>query len=192
MSKVYVVVGIAISDTKGWTPVDPAFRTIRHGDWLVLLDPRWAADAPDGNPPASAIMGGWGLDESGAAGPFEPNPDYRPSDAATPTDPIDTVLRRAVAGENVTDRIVPTFRDSIVHIGCDEAGEPLVGPAPDGVTCVPVVTAEVHKQRVGPVHWRKIWGGALADIVPPDVDILVNPGGPAQFRLVTRALRTSE
>ncbi|WP_063128989.1 type VII secretion system-associated protein [Nocardia fusca] len=172
--------------------MDPEFRTIRRGDWLVLLDPRWTADAPDVHPPATAIMGGWGLDESGVAAPFDPNPDYRPSDAASPTDPIDTVLRRAVAGDDVTDRIVPTIRDSMVHLGCDEAGQPLVGPAPDSVLCAPVVTAEVHKQRVGPVHWRKVWGGALADIVPPEVDILVNPGGPAQFRLINRALRAAE
>lgn len=155
-------------------------------EWVVLPDPGWDPDSPL---PAVAMVGGWRLGESGKPGPFQPNPDYRPRDAATPTDPLDAVLRLFAAGEDVGHRIVPAVLDAVLQIGCDDCGTPLVGSAPDGALCVAVVTAEVHKRRVQADRWLSISGDRLPEVTPPGADILFNPGGPAQFRLVARALR---
>jgi hypothetical protein len=157
--------------------------------WVVLPDPGWDPDSPL---PAVAMVGAWGLGESGEPGPFQPNPEYRPRDAAMPTDPLDAVLRLFAAGEDVGPRIVPAVLDAVLQLGCDESGTPLVGPAPDGVLCVAVVTAEVHKRRVNADRWLSLSGDHLPEVTPPGADILFNPGGPAQFRLVAGALRRGE
>lgn len=168
---------------------DPTSGAIQRDNWLVLVDPARHEATPEAELPPEVIVGGWMLDESGKPGPFQPNPHYEPADDSSPTDPTDAVLRRAARGDDVGGEIVPTLRDAVVEIGCDERDEPLVGPAPDGVLCVAVVTAAVHKRRVEADRWWPVLGSALADIVPADVDILLNPGGPAQFRLLTRVLR---
>ncbi|MGW1738677.1 type VII secretion system-associated protein [Nocardia sp. NPDC001965] len=155
----------------------------------MLLDPGWKPEDPEQNPPDSMVMGGWALDGSGGMGPFEPNPGYRPADATTPTDPVDRILRLVAGGADMSTRIVPTLCDSVVQIGCDDRGDPLVGPAPDGVLCVPVVTAEAHKKQSAGVRWIPVRGSDLADVVPPDIDILINPAGPVPFRLSTESLR---
>jgi hypothetical protein len=160
---------------------------------LLLIDPSWQANTPAENLPADAIAGGWMLADDGTTtGPFEPNPDYVPRDPTTPTDPLDTVLRMIADGAELGERIIPTLRDAVVHIGCDEQNQPLIGPAPDGVSCVPVATAEVHKRRVAADRWFPVAGSKLAEIVPHGVDILINPGGPAQFRLATETLRHAQ
>ncbi|MGW1741607.1 type VII secretion system-associated protein [Nocardia sp. NPDC001965] len=171
-------------DIRGRAP-----RPIRQDNWLLLIDPGWQDDAPDAQPPSEMIVGGWMLDEAGGPGPFQPNPNYVPADDAAPTDPTDAVLRRIAQGDDVGGEIVPTLRDAVVEISCDEYNEPLVGAAPDGVPCVAVATAAVHKRRVDADRWWPVLGSELADIVPANVDILLNPGSPGQFRLHTRALR---
>ncbi|WP_051133066.1 type VII secretion system-associated protein [Nocardia paucivorans] len=170
---------------------DSTAGVIRRDNWLMLVDPRWQESASAAVPPEEMIVGGWLLGEDGEPGPFQPNPNYLPADDSAPTDPTDAVLRRSVRGDDVGDEIVPTLRDAVVEIGCDEYNEPLVGSAPDGVPCVAVVTAAVHKRRVDADRWWPVPGSALPDLVPPGVDILINPGSPAQFRLLTRALRRS-
>lgn len=168
---------------------DPSVGVIRQDNWLMLIDPGWQESAPDAVPPEKMIVGGWMLDEDGDPGPFQPNPNYLPVDDSSPTDPTDAVLRRSARGDDVGDEIIPTLCDAVVEIGCDEYNEPLVGSAPDGVPCVAVVTAAVHKRRVEADRWWPVLGSALPGLVPPGADILLNPGSPAQFRLLTQALR---
>ncbi|WP_051164354.1 type VII secretion system-associated protein [Nocardia testacea] len=168
---------------------DAAADMTRQDNWSMLVDPRWQDGAPEATPPSELIVGGWLLDANGAAGPFQPNPDYEPADDTTPTDPTDAVLRRLAHGDDVGGEIVPTLLDAVVEIGCDEFDEPLVGRAPDGAPCVAVATAAVHKRRVEAARWWPIQGCELPGIVPVGVDILLNPGSPDQFRLHTSALR---
>jgi hypothetical protein len=170
--------------------VEPtSLGAIRQDNWFVLLDPAWQPANPQTQAPPEAIVGGWMLDEDGKAGPFQPNPDYVPGDESTPTDPTDAVLRLIAAGQDVRDQLVPTVRDAVLEIAVDDHDQPIVSPAPDGVPCVLVVTASAHKARVDAQNWWPVVGAMLPEIVPDGVDILLNPGGPASFRLSTEALR---
>lgn len=171
---------------------EPVPGAVRQDNWFVLLDPQWQASSSGELPPAEVIAGGWLLDEAGETGPFQPNPDYVPLDASTPTDPTDAVLRLIAEGEQLGERLVATLRESVVQIACDRDNEPVVGSAPDGVRCVFVATAVLHQQGVSADRWWPVVGGKLPDIVPASTDILLNPGGPAQFRLVTDALRRAD
>ncbi|MEC3920258.1 type VII secretion system-associated protein [Nocardia sp. CDC160] len=175
-------------------PAGPIANDARRGPdsdsvWLILPEPEWDAESPL---PSGAMVGGWRLGENGRPGPFQPNPHYRPHDGATPTDPLDAVLRLFAAGEDVGHRIVPMVLGAVLQIGCDERGAPRPCRAPDGAPCVAVVTAEVHKRRVNVDRWLSITGDCLPELTPPGADILFNPGGPAQFRLVAKALRHVE
>ncbi|MGW4093736.1 type VII secretion system-associated protein [Nocardia sp. NPDC004750] len=153
----------------------------------MLLDPNRSAGEPQ-DPVPEAIMGGWMIDGDGKMGPFEPNPTYLPADPASPTDPTDAVLRLIAAGDDVGDQLVPALRDAVVELGCDEQGHLSVAAAPDDVPCVLVVTAAAHKRRLDVVGWVRVIGRDLPSIVPAGTDIWINPGSPAQFRLVTAAL----
>ncbi|MCU1640376.1 MAG: hypothetical protein JWN03_651 [Nocardia sp.] len=172
---------------------NPAGSVVQQGDWFVLVDPSWQETTPEVMPPSGAILGGWKVGEEGKPGPFEPNPNYVPADDSLPTDPLDAVLRRVANGDDITgDEVIAALRDAVVEIGCDNQNHPLIGPAPDGVPCVAVATAAIHKDRVEADRWWPVLGAGLPDIVPVDVDILLNPGSSAQFLLRTRSLRPTE
>ncbi|GAB2713656.1 type VII secretion system-associated protein [Nocardia thraciensis] len=168
---------------------EPPTGMIRLDNWMVLLDPSWVAATPRARPAPDLIVGGWLLDDSGSPGLFQPNPTYRPRAASTPTDPTDAVLRLIATGDSLAEELIACVRDSLLQIGCDSAGVPVIGEAPDGVACVPVVTAELHKARVEVDRWRTVPGSELPAVVPVGADVLLNPGAPAQFRLVTDVLR---
>ncbi|MEU1521636.1 type VII secretion system-associated protein [Nocardia rhamnosiphila] len=168
---------------------NPIPTAVRQGDWLVFVDPGWNEQSPEVMPPPELILGGWIIDEDGNPGPFEPNPNYVPTDETLPTDPIDAALRRAADGDNaVGEKIIAALRDAVVEIGCDNRNDPLVGRAPDGALCVVVATAAIHKHRVEADRWWPVLGAMLPEIVPDGADILINPGSPTRFRLLTRSL----
>ncbi|MGW1742479.1 type VII secretion system-associated protein [Nocardia sp. NPDC001965] len=162
--------------------------TVRSGDWVVLVDPRWSGAEADRLPPAEPMLGGWSLHPDGIAGPFEPNPDYLPADDSLPTDPVDAVLRLAADGRGDGDDIVAALRAAVVESACDVEGRPLIASAPDDVPCVVVASAAVHRRRVAG-RWLPVVGAVLPDIVPARVHILINPGSPARCRVSTAALR---
>lgn len=155
-------------------------------DWVVQVDPRWQPSETSQVPPSSMILGGWMLDGD-IAGPFQPNPEYLPA-GDSPCDPVDAVLRLATGGDDVGAEIVSAVRNSVVDVGCDEHDQPLIGTSPDGIACIVVATAVVYKQGVDVERWNPILGSLLLQIVPPDVDIMLNPEGPAPFRLRAEAL----
>ncbi|MFR9774081.1 type VII secretion system-associated protein [Nocardia sp. SC052] len=155
--------------------------------WIALTDPRLQpADSSEPTPP-EAIVGGWVLNEDGSPGLFEPNPSYMPADGS-PSDPVDAVLRLVAAGADAAGEIVPAIHGALVEIGCDDDDQPLIGRDPDGVACVVVVTAAVHKYGLDVERWALVPGALLPNIVPPGVDIMLNPAGPAAMRLRTDAL----
>lgn len=167
---------------------EPTPAVARQGDWFVLLDPNRLPDDRQ-DPAPEAILGGWMIDGDGNTGPFEPNPTYLPADEVSPTDPTDAVLRLIAAGDDVGDQLVPTFRDAVVELGCDEQGHLVIAAAPDDVPCVLAVTAAVHKRRLDVIGWLRIIGRDLPGIIPAGTDIWINPGSPAQFRLLAAALQ---
>jgi hypothetical protein len=151
----------------------------------VLPDPTWQSGEV---PPNGLTVGTWQVDETGRSGPFEPNPDYLPFDDETPTDPTDSVLRLIMRGEDVGDRLIPSVRDAVVEIAMDDQDQPLVTPAPDGMLCVLVVTSPAQRVDSQLTNWWPIVGARLPEVVPEEVDILLNPDGLAPFRLSTTAL----
>ncbi|WP_159851254.1 type VII secretion system-associated protein [Nocardia sp. CY41] len=156
--------------------------------WVVQVDRRWNPSNPSETPPSSMILGGWMLDGD-TAGPFQPNPNYIPSGDDVPCDPVDAVLRLAADdADDVGADIISAIRNSVVEIGCDEDDQPLIGFAPDGVACIVVATAAVYKRGVEVKRWNAAPGSVLPQIVPTNVDIMLNPAGPAPFRLRTEAL----
>ncbi|NUP29487.1 MAG: type VII secretion system-associated protein [Nocardia sp.] len=149
-----------------------------------MLDPAWGISQDP--PPPEIIVGGWMAEADGSAGPFQPNPRYRPSSDEMPTDPIDAVLRRIAGGEDqLGEKLLATVRDCVVAIGCDEDGRPLVGTSPDGVACIVIATAELQKSDIDVDRWVSVRGAELAGIAPTGVDILINPAGAAPFRLTS-------
>lgn len=157
-------------------------------NWLVLTDPTWTPSSPGEQPPPAAMVGGWPLDDEGRAGPFLPSPEFVVSGPNTPTDPCDAVLRLIGRGQQVADRLVPALLDVVVEIAVDQAGRPLVGADPDGVPCVAVATAPMHRNGIGVFRWRQVVGADLVHVVPRGADIMLNPAGPATVRLHTAAL----
>lgn len=172
--------------------VDPPPEAIRQGDWFLLLDPAYRPETMDSPPPPAVIVGGWMLNADHIVGPFEPNPDYVPADESTPTDPVDSLLRRIAEGEQLAEELLDAVRNAVLEIGCDEEDRPLIGIAPDGAHCVVIATAGVQKRAVDVDRWWPVLGGALTDIVPPDTDLLLNPAGAAPFRLSVHALRMAD
>ncbi|MGW0182488.1 type VII secretion system-associated protein [Nocardia sp. NPDC003345] len=167
---------------------DPSPEAVRYGDWFVLVDPGWEPGSRSTPPPPEVIVGGWELGPDGTAGPFRPNPRYRPGDPAAPTDPLDALLRLVVTAGRIGGEVLDTMADTVVEIGCDSEDRPLLGRAPDGTPCVVVVTAESQKTHLDVDRWWPVHGRDLAGLVPPGADVLVNPAGAAPVRLRTEAL----
>ncbi|WP_246350517.1 type VII secretion system-associated protein [Nocardia barduliensis] len=172
--------------------MEPQPVTIQRDDWMLLVDPGWKPVNPWSEPPPEAVIGGWMMDENGGAGPFQPNPGYLPGNDDTPTDPTDALLRSVAEGKPVGDELLALIRNSVVEIVCDEQDQPMVDTAPDGVPCVLVVTAEAQKVDVGSGRWWPVLGSKLPAVIPSGTDILLNPGGPAPFRLASEVLRNAD
>jgi hypothetical protein len=161
----------------------------KRPDWAVLIDPNWTPRTPDEQPPATAMVGGWPLNEEGRPGYFHPNPDFVPPTDATPSDPIDAVIRLLNRGEVAEDELIPTVLDAMLEVAVTKRGHLVIGRAPDGAPCVVVVTAAVHRQRAGAEHWAPVTAEQLLAALPDNTDILLNPDGPAPLRLFAQAVR---
>ncbi|WP_328406212.1 type VII secretion system-associated protein [Nocardia sp. NBC_00403] len=167
----------------------PIQHNSEEEDWLVVLDPGWTATDTEPEPPVTALVGGWRVHEDGTAGPFEPNPQYMPLDGATPSDPIDAILRRIVAGEPLAEELLTTIQNSIIEVACHTIDQPAVTDAPDGRPCIVVATATLQKTGIQVAGWQALVGANLGDITPAGVDILINPVGSAPFRLHANRIR---
>ncbi|MFC9434751.1 type VII secretion system-associated protein [Nocardia sp. NPDC057030] len=172
--------------------MEPMQGAIRQDNWFVLVDPNWHADTAGDSPPPEVMVGGWMLDTDDALGPFHPNPQYMPLTDSTPSDPVDAILQLIARGEDRAGEIIPALQNQVVQIACDDSDQPVIGSAPDGVSCALVITAEIHKRRLSVPRWWPVVGKMLPEIVPLEADILVNPDGDRQFRLANSALRRTE
>ncbi|MFI7608995.1 type VII secretion system-associated protein [Micromonospora sp. NPDC049366] len=163
-------------------------------NWMLLLDSDWspppeADDQVGVVPPVEAIVGGWLVKDDGTVGVFEPNPLYLPSGEDAPTGPVDAAARLVVAGRAEPGLVLLALRDSLTGIAVDEEDRIIVAPAPDGAPCVLVATGTADQRRVRASGWRQVSGAELVGLLPEDVDVLLNPGGPASMRLFGDALR---
>ena len=156
-------------------------------NWFLLVDPAWSGD---GEPPLSAVVGLWPV-EDGAVGRFRANPDYAPSDPASPTDPVDALLRLALRGAADAEQIQLVLRDALFDVAMNGDGRPLVVRSPDDKPCVVVATAEPHRRRVRSPQWRRADVEELVGLLADGVDVLFNPDGPASVRLLGSFIRST-
>ncbi|OZM72122.1 hypothetical protein CFN78_16415 [Amycolatopsis antarctica] len=181
--------------------------------WLFLVDPLWeppeddrgapaatetdetyaAAVAIEGEedgevqmPPQEAVVGGWLVDGDGNTGRFHPNPDYVPSSPESPTDPVDAALLRVADGESPVDELLEVLAGGRYGVAVNEQDQPLRLSSPDDVMSLLVTTAPARRFGVAEVeHWRDVTASELAELVGEyQVDLLVNPAGPATIRLL--------
>ncbi|WP_436535574.1 type VII secretion system-associated protein [Actinoplanes sp. HUAS TT8] len=157
-------------------------------EYVLLLDPAWSPD--DGaEPPVEAIAGLWPMRADGTLGRFRSNPDYRPVDPDAPTDPIDSALRDLAYEQSGTDVLEVVLRDALVELALNGDGRPLLHRSPDDVLCAVIATAEPHRRRITAPQWLRVTVEEIAERLPDDVDLLINPQGPAAVRLTAGFVR---
>ena len=157
-------------------------------NWLLLMDPGWEPEDEREPPPLQAVVGVWAVQEGGAVGKFQANPDYVPSDESSPSDPVDAALRLVLRGELPIEQARGVLAEVLVDVAMNGDGRPLVVKSPDDVPCVVVCTGQVHRERVVSPDWRRIDLAGL-DGLMGEFDCLINPGGPAAIRLAGDFLR---
>ncbi|WP_433261101.1 type VII secretion system-associated protein [Actinosynnema sp. CS-041913] len=167
---------------------DTGARTASE-NWLLLMDPVWQPVTDNDPPPTDAVVGLWPVEDHDRLGKFRANPDYRPSDEDSPTDPLDTVLRLVLMDRATTVHIQLMLRDAFFDIAVDADGRPLVRTSPDDIPCVVLATSEPHRARVTSPDWSRVDLIELATLLADDIDVLINPGGPAEVRLTGDFIR---
>ncbi|WP_033288753.1 type VII secretion system-associated protein [Amycolatopsis jejuensis] len=157
-------------------------------NWVLLMDPAWAPAAEDETPPLEAVVGLWPI-EDGKPGKFRANPEYLPSDANSPTDPLDAVLRLVLQSRAEATHIRLMLRDCLVDVAMNGDGRPLVTPSPDEIACLVVATAEPHRAGIAAPAWQRVDLAELTDLLSAGVHVLFNPGGAASVRLTDEFIR---
>lgn len=162
--------------------------------WVLLVDPAWRPPSGVDEVPApepGRVVGGWLARADGSIGGFEPNPAYVPSGPESPADPLDAVLRLLARGEADAGLLAAVYRQTGFALALDAAGEPLTAPSPDGVPCLLVTSAPVHRARVRTAGWRAASPAELGELLAarPGTDLLVNPGAPGCTRLPAETVR---
>ncbi|WP_255657574.1 type VII secretion system-associated protein [Actinoplanes sp. L3-i22] len=161
-------------------------------NFFVLMDPAWAPGPRDEAPPFAAVLGLWPILDHGGVGGFRTNPEYVPSGAGAPTDPIDAALL-AVAGTGTgLDQVRVLLRDCLVEVGVDDSGRPLIADSPDDLPCLMVATSARNRGYAPAIPgWRTADLDDLIAVLDDDVDVLLNPGGPRMTRLTGGFVRAA-
>jgi len=158
---------------------------------ILLLDPEWRAEDDLDLPPFEAVVGLWPLGADGAAGPFRSNPEYRPVNENSPSDPVDALLRLALRGDAEVEHLRIVLRDCLMDQAMNGDGRPLIGRSADDVPCAIVATSTPHRDRIASPDWRRAGLAEIVAALPDGTDLLVNPGGPAAVRLTGDFLRAT-
>ena len=158
-------------------------------NWLLLMDPAWQPVKENDAPPLEAVVGLWPVEEEGHIGKFRANPDYRPSDERSPSDPLDAVLRLVLRGKGKVEQIQVMLRDTLLDVAMNGDGRPLMMKSPDDISCVIVASGEPHRVRVPAPDWRRTDLEGVVELLADGVDVLFNPGGPASVRLTGDFIR---
>ncbi|PMR59984.1 hypothetical protein C1A38_16305 [Verrucosispora sp. ts21] len=192
--KTKIGIGIDAGYQQGSGHVSGSDDTSVDRNWMLLLDSDWSPPSETDEqsravPPVASIVGGWLVDDDGTVGAFEPNPLYLPADQDAPTGPVDAAARLVADGRADPDLVLLALRDSLTEIAVDDEGRVIVTPAPDGVPCVLVATGAADRRRVQAAGWRQVSAVELVQLLPEEVDVLLNPGGTASMRLFAGALR---
>jgi hypothetical protein len=108
---------------------------------------------------------------------------------AGPGDRLEELFRLAARGQVPAEQLRLALCRSRFDVALDGDGRPLIGPSPDGRPCVAVATSVAHRERVTAAGWRRVDLPDLVCLLPDRVDVLVNPTGPAPFRLPGNTVR---
>jgi hypothetical protein len=158
-------------------------------NWFLLMDPAWRPRSEDETPPVDAVVGLWPVVGDGVLGKFRANPEYRPANENSPTDPLDAVLRLAMLRRAESTHIQLMLRDTLFDVATGGEGRPLVTKSPDDVPCVVVATGEPHRARITAPGWQRADLAGLVELLADGVDVLFNPGGRAAIRLTGDFMR---
>jgi hypothetical protein len=152
-------------------------------NWFLLTDPAWRPKAENDPPPIESVVGLWPVEEGGKLGKFRANPEYEPSDAASPSDPLDAVLRVVMKGDATAEHIQLILRETLVDIAMNGDGRPVITRSPDNKLCVVVVSSEIHRLRINSPDWARVDLDELVEMLDDNVDVFINPGGASAVRL---------
>lgn len=163
------------------------------GTWLYSIDPAYD---PAGQVPPYAILGAWPVDADGRPGPFQHNPNYRPSPASlglpVPTDAVEAAMQLAATGHGSDGDVVRLLAGATVYLISDGPGaEPgITLYADDEGRFVPVLTDARHAPATAP-GLRAVPCRALLDALPADVALKLNPGSRVSVRIPSEDVRAA-
>jgi hypothetical protein len=151
--------------------------------FVMLVDPAWTPEGPDAEPDLENVVGVWPLEPDGGVGRFRANPEYRPLDENSPTDPVDAVLKLLMRQQASAEALQLILRDCLVDVAMNGDGRPIVGRSPDDLPCVLVATSGPYRETVAPPEWERVGVEHLASMLDDGVDVLFNPGSTATVRI---------
>jgi len=160
--------------------------------WLGMVDPTWTGE---GAPPSWALVGQWRSSPEGEIVEWRDNEEYRPSPSALgwpePTDDVDAAVQLAATGYGPGQAVAETLAAlPEVAVLVTPAGAPLAATAPDGTTpVIPVFTSPAHLHAAGRLAYELMSVRALADQLPADHLVYVNPSAPVSMTVDTGMLR---
>lgn len=148
---------------------------VQPNSWLYVLDP--SAD-PDGPAPTELVVGAYPVDEDGVLlEEFQHNPAYRPSQVPEPTDPLDAALHELAAGRGSREAVLALLRTAELVLVDTEADGLVLHTTSDGRDVVQAYTSTDHAHRSPHASgWQRRRGRELARMLPPGVDLQLNPG----------------
>jgi hypothetical protein len=188
--------GEPIDDVEGAMPPIP--DSIREAGrlapdhWLGMVDPAWTGE---GTPPSWALVGQWRSSPEGEIVEWRDNEEYRPSPSALgwpePADEVDAAVQLAATGygpgEAVTEALA-ALPEAAVFV--TPQGDLLSATAPDGTTpVVPVFTSPAYLHAAGRLAYELMSVRELADRIPADHVIYLNPSAPVSMTVDTALLR---
>jgi hypothetical protein len=158
-------------------------ETTKQENFFLLMDSQWKPKEGQLTPDLESIVGVWPLDDEGNVGRFRSNPYYEPIDENSPTDPFDAGLRLLVDNRIEGPQLQLLLLDILFDVAMNGDGRPLIAKSPDDVACMVIATSERHRTRVASPDWQRMSIEQLVEVIPDDVQLLFNPGGPAMVRL---------
>jgi hypothetical protein len=181
--------------TETMPPVPDSIREaarLAPDHWLGMVDPTWSGE---GEPPPWAVVGQWRSSLEGEIVEWRDNEEYRPSPSALgwpePADDVDAAVQLAATGygpgEAVTEALA-ALPEAAVFLTPE--GDPLPATAPDGTTrVIPVFTSPGYLHAAGRLAFELMSVRELADRLPADHLLYLNPSAPVSMTVDTDMLR---
>ena len=162
-------------------PITDALRAearANPGAWVYAIDRGFEGSA---EVPPQGIVGAWQSDENGELNDeFMPNPRYIPTPQARgwaqPTTVLERVLQLRLSGYAPQEMLAREFAASEVVIYSRPEGGIFLAPAQDGGQVVYAFTDADKASSSGYAEHDSIRGDQLAQAIPGDVRIALNPG----------------